>query len=128
MRTFTRLFIVAAVLLVPASSLRAQSAVDPSGHWEGAIQTQPDIKVEIDLVKKGTGEFAGTFFQPEQRVKGLPFSPVVVARGAVRVVVKSGADAATFVAKLSGDGKSMSGDVAQGGASIPFSLTRTGES
>jgi len=129
MRTFTRMLIVAALLLVPASSVRAQTAVDPSGHWEGAIQAQPNmvVKVEIDLAKNAKGELAGTFGQPEQRVKGLPLSTVAVASRSVRFVVKGGPDAATFVATLSADGKSMSGDVAQGGASIPFNLTRTGD-
>jgi hypothetical protein len=129
MRTFTRALLVAALLLVPASALRAQTAVDPSGHWEGAIQAQPNmvVKVEIDLAKNGKGEFAGTFGQPEQRVKGLPLSTVAVAGRSVRFVVKGGPDAATFVATLSADGKSMSGDAAQSGFSIPFSLTRTGD-
>ena len=38
MRAFTRLLLVAALLLVPATSLLAQTAVDPSGHWEGTVQ------------------------------------------------------------------------------------------
>ena len=128
MRTSIRLLIAAALLLVPASSLRAQTAVDPSGHWEGTIQA-PDmkVKVDIDLAKNGKGEFAGTFGQPEQGVKGLPLSTVAVEGGSVRFVVKGGPDPATFQGKLSADGASMSGDVAQAGYSIPFTLTRTGE-
>jgi hypothetical protein len=128
MRTFTRTLIVAALLLGPASSLRAQTAVDPSGHWEGTLQApNMEVKVEIDLARNGKGELAGTFGEPSQRVKGLPLSTVVVENRSVRIVVKGGPDAATFVATLSADGKSMSGDVEQGGMSMPFSLTRTGE-
>jgi hypothetical protein len=123
------MLLVAALLVLPASSLLAQTAVDPSGHWEGTIQAQPNIviKVEIDLAKNGKGGLAGTFGQPEQRVKGLPLSTVAVESRSVRFVVKGGPDAATFVATLSADGKSMSGDVTQDGSSIPFSLTRTGD-
>jgi len=40
---------------------------------------------------------------------------------------KGGPDPATFQGKLSADGASMSGDVAQAGYSIPFTLTRTGD-
>jgi hypothetical protein len=129
MRTFTRMLLVAALLLSPAPSLLAQTAVDPSGHWEGTIQAQPnvEVKVEIDLARNSKGEFAGTFGQPAQGVKGLPLSTVAVERGSVRFVVKGGPEAATFQATLSPDGKSLSGDAAQGGYSVPFTLTRTGD-
>jgi len=129
MRTFTRLLVLATPLLVPAAFLLAQTAVDPSGHWEGTIQAQPDmaVKVEIDLTRNTKGELAGTFGQPAQGVKGLPLSTVAVENGAVRFVVKGGPDAATFGGTLSADGKSLSGNVSQAGYSIPFTLTRTGD-
>jgi hypothetical protein len=128
MRTSIRLLIAAALVLVPASSLRAQTAVDPSGHWEGTIQApNMPVKVDIDLAKNGKGELAGTFGEPAQGVKGLPLSTVAVDGGSVRFVVKGGPDPATFQGKLSADGASMSGDVAQAGYSIPFTLTRTGD-
>jgi hypothetical protein len=128
MRTSIRLLTAAALLLVPASSLRAQTAVDPSGHWEGTIQApNMQVKVEIDVAKNGKGELAGTFGQPAQGVKGLPLSTVAVDAGSVRFVVKGGPDPATFQGKLSADGASMSGDVAQAGYAIPFTLTRTGD-
>jgi hypothetical protein len=128
MRTPIRLLIAGALLLVPASSLRAQTAVDPSGHWEGTIQApNMPVKVDIDLAKNSKGELAGTFGQPAQGVKGLPLSTVAVEGGVVRFVVKGGPDPATFQGKLSADGASMSGDVAQAGYSIPFTLTRNGD-
>ena len=129
MRTFARLLIVVAVLTVPAASLFAQAAADPSGHWEGSIQMQPNmaIKVEIDLAKNARGEFAGTFGQPDQRVKGLPLSTVAVESRSVRFVVKGGAQPATFTGTLAAGGQSIAGEAAQGGYSIPFTLTRTGD-
>jgi hypothetical protein len=129
MRTFTRVLLIAALLVMPASSLRAQTAADASGHWEGTIQAQPNmaVKVEIDLARNGKGEFAGTFGQPAQGVKGLPLSAVAVENGAVRFVVKGGPNAATFGGTLSADGKSIAGDVSQAGYSVPFTLTRTGD-
>ncbi len=115
MRSFIRMLLVA-TLLVPSSSLRAQVAVDPSGHWEGTIQApNMEAKVEIDLAKNGKGDLAGTFGQPAQGVKGLPLSTVAVEGGLVRFVVKGGPDPATFQGQLSADGASMSGDVAQAG-------------
>src|SRR4030095_12403170 len=124
MRTFTRLLVLAAPLLFPAATLLAQTAVDPSGHWEGTIQAQPNIevKVDIDLARNGKGELAGTFGQPAQGVKGLTLSTVAVEKGVVRFVVKGGPDAATFEGALSADGKSLSGNISQAGYSLPFTL------
>jgi len=123
------MLLVAALLLLPAPSLLAQTAVDPSGHWEGTIQAQPnmEVKVEIDLARNGQGALAGTFGEPAQGVKGLPLSTVAVEGRSVRFVVKGGPELATFQGMLSADGKSISGDVAQGGYSIAFTLTRTGD-
>lgn len=129
MNPFTRIVLVAALLLGPAPSLLAQTAVDPSGHWEGAIQVQPNVemKVEIDLAKNSKGELAGTFAQPAQGVKGLPLSTLTVEGRSIRFVVKGGPEGATFQAMLSADRTSMSGEAAQGGYSVPFTLTRTGD-
>jgi hypothetical protein len=129
MRSFIRVVPIVALLIAPASSLLAQTAADPSGHWEGSIQVQPNmtINVEFDLAKNAKGEFAGTFSQPAQSVKGLPLATVTVERRAVRFVVKGGPEAATFQGTLAEDGKSISGEASQAGHSIPFTLTRTGD-
>jgi hypothetical protein len=128
MHPFTRTILVAALLLAPARSVPAQTAADPSGHWEGTIQMgNTEVKIEIDLAKNGKGEMAGTFGQPAQGVKGLPLSTVAVESRSVRFVVKGGPEAATFEGRLAADGRSISGDATQGGYSIPFTLTRTGE-
>ena len=128
MRLVTRVLLTVALLFLPAPSLPAQTAVDPSGHWEGTVQApNMDVKIEVDLTKNSKGELAGTFGQPAQRVKGIPLPTVAVEGRSVRFVVKAGPDVSTFVGVLSADGKSMSGDVALGGQAVPFSLTRTGD-
>ena len=127
MRTLTQT-LLAALLLLPASALRAQTAVDPTGHWEGTLQVQDTMmNIEIDLTRNSKGEWAGTFGQPAQQVKGLPLSTIDVDGRAVRILLKGGPQATTFQGAISEDGKSMKGDAAQGGYSIPFTLTRTGE-
>jgi hypothetical protein len=127
MRTFTPT-LLAGLLLLPASFLRAQTAVDPSGHWEGTIQIQDtQLAFEIDLTRNDRGELAGTFGQPAQLVKGLPLSIVAVEGRSVRFVLKAGPQPATFQAMVAADGKSMTGEAAQGGYTIPFTLTRTGD-
>jgi hypothetical protein len=129
MKTFTRVLISAALLVMPVSSLHAQTGADPSGHWEGAIQMQPNmaIQVEIDLAKNGKGELAGTFGQPAQQVKGIPLFAITVEGRSVSFVVKGGPESAKFQGTLSSDGKSISGDAAQGAYNVPFTLTRSGD-
>jgi hypothetical protein len=60
-------------------------------------------------------------------VKGLPLSTLTVEGRSIRFVVKGGPEGATFQAMLSADRTSMSGEAAQGGYSVPFTLTRTGD-
>ena len=132
MRPFTRMLLLAALLLFPTSFLMAQTAVEPldhwAGHWEGTVQIpNMELKIEIDLAKNSKGELAGTFGSPAQNVKGLPLSTVAVEGRSVRLVLKAGKEVSTFVGVLSADGKSISGDASQGAESVPFSLTRTGD-
>jgi hypothetical protein len=126
MRPFIGLLLSA--FLVTSVSLRAQQPADPSGHWEGMVQTPNTVlKVEIDLTKSSDGKFSGTFGQPAQAVKGLPLSSVAVENRSVRLVVKGGPEPAMFDGLLAADGHTIAGTVLQGGVSMPLNLTRTGE-
>ena len=134
MRTFTRTLLVAALLLVPASSLLAQTAVDPSGHWTGAIHVPAfdnnqarEVNIEVDLARNAKGVLAGTYGQPAGGVKGLPLSAVAVDGNSITFELKV-SDGGLFRGTLS-DAATMSGafTTSQGGYSIPFSLTRTGD-
>lgn len=130
MRSNTRLLLVAALLLVPASTMRAQTAVDPSGHWEGAIQVSGmEVRMEIDLVKNGKGELAGTFAQPDQHLTGLPLANFAVDGRSVGFQIKGGAPGErAFKGTLSADGKSISGEFASRQVgTVPFTLIRTGD-
>ena len=130
MRTFTRLFMLAAMLLMRAFSLLAQPTVDPSGHWEGTINAPSmEVTIEIDLAKNAKGELAGTFGQAMENIKGLPLTTVTVEGRAIRMLLRPGAGGGTFNGTLAADGKSIAGDfvMAEGGHTIPFTLTRTGD-
>lgn len=128
MHPFTRMLMMTARLLLSVSSLFAQTAADPSGHWEGEVKIpNTELKIEIDLAKNSKGEMVGTFGQPAQGMKGFPLASVAVGGRSVRFVLKVGTDVSTFVGTLSADGKSLSGDASQGGESVPFSLTRAGD-
>jgi hypothetical protein len=127
MRPTIRTLVIAALLLVPASSLRAQTAVNPSGHWEGSIEAPGmNVGIEIDLVKNGNGQLAGTFGQPAQHLKGLPLTSFSVEGRSVSFQIKGGAPGQrVFIGELSADGKSMSGSFASQFGPVSFGLIRT---
>jgi hypothetical protein len=125
MRLFTQLIPMAALLLAYAT---AQNSSDPSGHWEAVIQAQgQEVKIEIDLGKNSKGDLIGAFAQPAQGVKGLPLSQIAVEGRSVRFVLKADVQPVIFAGVLSADGKSITGDLALAGESIPFHLARTGD-
>lgn len=124
MNSSTRIAVVAALLLLPASSVSTQTAVDPSGHWEGKIEVPGmDIAFEVDLAK-AAGAYAGTVGIPSQKLKGLPLVKVAVEGKTVTFAVRTDQ---TMTGDLSDDGKTMSGTFAGAAGSVPFIMTRTGD-
>jgi hypothetical protein len=125
-----RTLVLSALVLAPLALLRAQSAVNPSGHWEGSVQV-PDnpVKVEIDLAKNAKGELGGTVNNVTENVQGIPLTSVSIDGKTIRIVIKSGNAPGAFDGVLSDDGKTITGNynTDEGGYSIPFSLTRTGD-
>jgi hypothetical protein len=122
----------AIVMLVNSltSMFAAPLAVDPSGHWEGSIQA-PDVQVAvaIDLAKNSSGQFVGTFTEPERGLKGLPLAQVTIEDRSIKLVLRGGQGGGTFNATLSEDNRSMTGEFVmnEGGYVLPFTLTRTGD-
>ena len=118
---------IAACLVLSPPYLQAQTAVEPSGHWEGTIKA-PDraVNIEIDLAKSATGGYRGTFTGTD--VKGLPVSDVVVDGTSVRFRLEVN-NGGAFKGTVATDGKSIAGDftTGEGGITLPFSMTRTGE-
>jgi len=127
MRSLNRILAVAALvafILLPASSVRAQTAVDPAGHWEGKIEVPGmDVALEVDLAKTASG-YTGTVGMPAQKLKGLPLVKVAVDGKTVTFAARTDQ---TMTGDLSDDGKTMSGTFAGAAGSVPFIMTRTGD-
>lgn len=121
---------VLAVLLVAcfAPAGLAQAQPSPSGHWEGAIQA-PDrtVEVQIDLARNDKGEWIGSLSAPSINLSDLPLTSISVKGSAVSFEIAGVPSKPVFEGKLSDDGKSISGNVAQGGGTVPFQLKWTGE-
>lgn len=110
------------------STMSALPATGPSGHWEGSIRSSiGELSFEIDLGKNSAGEFTGALNEPSENITGLPLANIVVDDKSVRFQVKGSRGERAFKGTLSDDGKSISGDYSQGGYTIPFSVTRTGD-
>ena len=107
------------LLLAPAA---ARAAVDPAGLWEGTIKT-PDggaLGILINLHRDGD-KWVAEMDVPSQGLSGLPLANVKVDGTGVGFPLPGGGDP-HFDGKLSADGKSISGNVAAGGQSIPLDL------
>lgn len=125
MRSYTQIVVITASLLLTASTIRAQTAADPSGHWRGEIETPGmNLTIEVDLAKNGAGTLIGTVGIPAQHVKGLPLAKLAVAG---RTVTFGARDDQTLTGDLSDDGRTMSGTFSVAGATVPFLLTREGD-
>jgi hypothetical protein len=125
----TRMSVLKALVTVTflSAAAFAQPAAAPSGHWEGTIQVPgQELKIEVDLAKTGD-TWEGRVSIPAQGMKGFPLSSISVQGDAVSFAMKGIPGDPTFTGTLAKDGKALSGNFTQGGGTIPFALTRTGE-
>ena len=121
--------IAIAFLVFPAHTATAQSAADPTGHWEGTI-TAPmgAIEFEVDVVHDASGTLVASYAQKAQGLRGLPLTQVALdGRTFTFVLFNGGPGGGVFTAELLSDGKTMSGEVKATIGSAPFMLYRTGD-
>ena len=115
------------LLLLSAVAAHAQGAPDPSGHWEGGIQTpEGSIGVVVDLAKNSDGQIAGTIGVPPQNLKGFPLVIESADGRALTFRFRGAPGNRVFQGVLADDGASMSGDFIQSGFTMHFALSRTG--
>jgi hypothetical protein len=114
------------VILAAGAVLSAQVTAGPAGHWEGTIQVPgQELIVVIDL--SGTGDtWEGAIGIPAQGLKAFPLAEILVNESSVSFAMKGVPGEPRFRGTLSPDAKALSGEFSQGGASLPFALTRTG--
>jgi hypothetical protein len=113
-------------LIVSSSVTFGQPATGPAGHWEGAIQIPgQELKIEIDLAGAGD-KWDGTITIPAQNLKGFPLSAITVRGDTVSFAIKGVPGGPQFTGVVK-DAKTLSGEFSQGGGTVPFALTRTGD-
>ena len=106
----------------------SQSPDSLRGHWTGAIEIPNagpmTILVDLDKTDKG---WIGSMAIPTQNAAGLALSDIRSSEGKWSFRLQGPPGDPAFSGKLSADGKTFSGDFTQGGGTIAFKLTHTGE-
>jgi hypothetical protein len=116
------------VLLVASAPLRgAQTAADPSGHWEGTILIpNRQLPVTLDLARNPAGRWIGSISIPISTSIDVPLENVSVESSSVRFSAAL-PEQATFEAELSSDAQALSGTASNTQGGVRFELTRRGE-
>jgi len=124
MRIFRTVLALALCSVSLAAQTPPQAAPPIAGLWEGSIDGPMTLPVAVRLNQATDGTWTGTIDIPAQGAKGLALANVVVEPRTVRFSIAGIPGSPTFVARLSEDGGSMSGDFIQGPTKATFSLTR----
>ena len=115
-------------VVVSAGAAVPKAPAGAAGHWEGTIAA-PGQKLDIivDLVSRPNGAWEGTITIPAQNVKALALTPLSVDGNAVTFGMKGIPGDPLFKGTVSEEPRSLSGELSQGGATLPFTLAWNGE-
>src|SRR5262245_48631887 len=125
MRTICRTSVLFSLIVLSATALRAQDAIDLSGHWEGSVQAPgTELGFQVDLSRSAAGELSGTVSIPSENLRGVPLQTVSIKDKVVSFYARRDQPLAGYI---SDDGRSISGDYSIEGFALPFNLTRMGD-
>lgn len=118
------MLVLVASFAVYTGSVAAQRPT-AAGVWSGFLQVPGrEFPVTISLQNKD-GDWSGTVEVPALNIANHPLSKIAVEdSGTILFAVGDGPTVPTFRGTLSSDGKTFSGEVAQGALKAPFKLTR----
>lgn len=103
----------------------AKSAELPArfvGRWEGTLNTPAGSVRLVFLLGNSDGAGRGTVDSPDQGTSGLVLSDIVVTGDSLSARLRVAA--AAFTGKLGEDGKTITGEWAQGGLTLPLVLKK----
>jgi hypothetical protein len=86
-----------------------------------------DLRLEIDLVAKAGGAWAGAAGFPDMNAREIPLSAISIKDSAVTFAISGAPGDPTFKGTLSKDAKTLSGDFTQGPVAGTFTLAWKGE-
>jgi len=93
-----------------------------TGKWEGSLDAMGNsLRLVFNLDNKEGSAF-GTIDSPDQGANGLPLNEISVTEDSIKISVKI--VGGSFNAKLSADGKGMTGEWSQAGNTLPLVLKK----
>jgi pimeloyl-ACP methyl ester carboxylesterase len=117
-----------AALIMPIQNAQAASmpveatAASVIGDWHGALSVSRRSIPLVLHVSGVTGHITATFDSPSQGALGLPIATVAQEGATIRFKIAT--PDASYVATLSADGQTLTGQWSQSGASLPLTMTR----
>jgi hypothetical protein len=115
-----RLLTALTAALLLASPAFAQAVQGLDGRWEGPMELGNGIKLTgVFRIATKDGKTTVLMDSPEQGAKDIP---ATVKREGDTVTFNVPTGGLTYTAKLSADGKTLTGDMSQGGGSIPLTM------
>jgi hypothetical protein len=114
--------------LLASTAVLAQATKSAAGHWEGSIETPSGpVAIAVDLAQGEKGKWVGEISIPSQNLSGYPLSNLKTEGVNVSFEMRGAPGVPAFNGKLSEDGKSISGNMAHGKATMTFKLERKGD-
>ena len=128
MSVTTQMMLCVCLSWLPSAAF-AQNGVDPSGHWSGAIDLPAgSLDLEFELTKSSAGELFGTVTIPDQGVKGVPLTNIVVTERSIGFqIIQSAQGDNLFDATLASVGHEMTGTFTHKPYAMNFHVSRTGD-
>ena len=107
----------------------ARAAEPPlDGHWEGVIVVKPgefEVDIKIDLARTASGALSGHLSYPNQGPKEYALDTVQVDEGGVLITsTDEQGTVSVFQGRSLDGGKSLRGELTEGGKKAPFELHR----
>jgi hypothetical protein len=117
---------LSALAFALAGAAHAQAVQGLDGRWEGPVDLPTGATVTgVFRVETKNGVTTAVMDVPEQGARDLP---ATLKRDGSKVVFDVASIGLNYTAALSSDGKTMTGDMGQGGGAIPVTLKHASNS
>lgn len=126
----------ASVPAAPAAPATETAAPDATGLWTGQIVVKPgevEVDLTVELARAADGRLVGTIDIPGRRIEFHPLDDLRQEGRKVAFVFNwynreiEQQEATPFSGALSEDGRTLAGEMNDGGTIVAFSLRRLGE-
>src|SRR5437867_1951522 len=117
--------VIGTTLILVAIAAAAQTAIDPSGHWEGTVSAASygDLPLEIDLTNNADGTSTGHIISVDEGGLDLP---VALVQNGANLVIDVPMVGSSYSGALNAAGTELIGTYKTGqGVELPLTFKRT---